>query len=330
MGRTKRTDDSISLRENELFNVLMGNCHEARVTLDQLALKFGEQESRLRHVIDSLEGRSTRVRSGTNSFGTDVGMPSIAFYCLGKFRTEVQGTSLERRGRYKAPKVLKFLVQRRSRTCPREVLLEALWPETEPEVASNRLRVALYDVRQTFANIVNVQDIIIYQDGGYGLNPNLDVWIDADEFEALWHDGLSCERDGRNSDAARKYEQAEMLYQGDYLGDDLYEEWTVLRRESLRDSYLHLLGKLAFWCMEDCDYGNCISSCQKLLEVDPYREDAYRLLMRCYVAMRENASALHWYEICVSVLRNGLDVEPSAYTTKLQQQIIAGKVIEDC
>jgi len=327
MGRTLRTDEPYWSGDNRLLETLLSDCQQARVTLDQLANTFSRRESQLRNAIASLEEPSLRVKPGTIPFGeADSGMPSIAFFCLGKFRTEVQGTPVESRGRNKAPKILKFLVQRRGRTCPREMLLEALWPEGEPEAASNRLRVALYDVRQIFATSADIQNIITYQNGGYGLNPNIDMWVDAEEFEALWSEGLRCERDGRSSEAARSYEQAEMLYQGDYLGDDLYEEWTVLRRESLRDAYLHLLGKLAAWCMEERDYGNCISRCHKLLAEDPYREDAYRLLMRCYVAIGEKASALHWYEICVANLRKGLDIEPSAQTITLQHQMIAGEV----
>lgn len=152
------------------------------------------------------------------------------------------------------------------------------------------------------------------------------MWIDAEEFEALWREGLRCERDGRSSQAARSYEQAEMLYQGAYLGDDLYEEWTLLRRESLRDAYLHLLGKLAGWCIEEGHYENCISRCHKVLVEDPYREDAYRLLMRCYVTIGEKASALHWYQIYAANFRKGLDVEPSVQTVTLQHQIIGGEV----
>ena len=321
MNGPYRSDD------NELLQTILTDYRQATATLDQVAITFRNRESQLRKLMAPPEPSSVRLSPGPAPFTKSPGRtPSIAFYCLGKFRVEVDGTPVEILGRRKALKILKFLVQAQGRLCPRELLLETFWPESEPEAASNRLRVALHAARRFFATIANVGEVIVYQNGSYGLNSSLDLWIDADEVEELWDQGVRFERDGRRTEAAQRYEAAELRYRGDYLEEDLYEEWTLLRRERLRDTYLHLLGRLAAWCMEDRDYGSCIVRCHKLLAEDPYREDAYRLLMHCYVEMGQVATSLHWYEICADNLRKGLDAAPSLQTTDLQRQIMTGKV----
>ena len=327
MAQTIYMNGLYSSDDNELLQTILTDYRQATATLDQMAITFRNRESQLRKLKSLQDPSSVGMRPGPAPLTKSAGRtPSVAFYCLGKFRVEIDGTPVETPGRGKALKILKFLVQAHVRPCPRELLLETFWPESEPQVASNRLRVALHAARRFFASSNNLREVIVYRNGSYGLNSNLDLWVDADEVEELWEQGVRFERDGRRAEAAQRYEAAELRFRGDYLEDDLYEEWTLLRRETLRDAYLHLLGKLASWCMEDRDYGSCIARCHKLLAEDPYREDAYRLLMQCYVFMGQVATALHWYEICADNLRKGLDAAPSLQTTDLQRQIMTGKV----
>jgi DNA-binding SARP family transcriptional activator len=242
---------------------------------------------------------------------------------LGKFKVEVQGVALDLQPPAKALKILKLLVHRQGHPSPREALAEALWPESDPEVAFNRLRVAIHSLRQALVKWANLKDVVVYHGGVYGLNPQLDLWVDADEFEQRWRQGVRLDASGLPREAMVSYRQAELVYQGDYLEDDPYEEWTFLRRERLRDAYLHLLGKLAAGYFEEPDYGSCIACCHKILAEDPYREDTYRQLMGCYAAMGQKAVALHWYQVCHATLRKGLDVEPSIQTSRLSQQILS-------
>lgn len=324
MNRTRHTGSTSRLGYNEFLEMVLRDYKQASHTLDRVALTFRTRESQLHDVMSRGEEPSFLVGTVAPVLANGSGrMSRIAFFTFGKFRAEAKETSLEIRAPTKAMKILKFLVQRRSHHCDREVLAEALWPECEPKSAFNGLRVAVHTLRQAFAKTANMRDIIVYQGGSYELNPKLDVWVDADVFEKLWHQGARFDTDGHRREAVLSYEQAELLYQGEYLEEDAYEEWTLLRRESLRDGYLHLLGKLADWCFEKREYANCISRCHKILAEDPYREDTYRLLMRSYAAMGQKATALHWYEVCYATLRKGLDVDPSLKTISVHRQVMA-------
>ncbi|MGE5140444.1 MAG: ATP-binding protein, partial [Rudaea sp.] len=72
------------------------------------------------------------------------------------------------------------------------------------------------------------------------------------------------------------------------------------------------------------DSGECeraIDRARQVLAVDGANEPAHRDLMFCYAALGKRADALRQYEELVRLLRSELDVEPSAETRALYEQI---------
>jgi DNA-binding SARP family transcriptional activator len=153
------------------------------------------------------------------------------------------------------------------------------------------------------------------------------VWIDVDELLERYDAGQRLERRGKLTEAAMEYEVAESLYQGDFLEEDLYEEWTIPRRESLRDNYLIVLDRLSRNYLDERKYAICIQLCQKILAKDDCREDAHRRLMRCYSQQGQRHLALRQYHLCVEALSRVLDMPPMPETTALYQQIRNGEAV---
>jgi DNA-binding SARP family transcriptional activator len=164
---------------------------------------------------------------------------------------------------------------------------------------------------------------LIRADGDTYVLDTSGVWIDADAFSEHFSAGLRYERDGQIEAAAREYVAAEALYRDDFLVEDLYEEWTVLRREELKDQYLAVLGKLSDFCLNRADLEGCIHRSHMLLAKEPCSEDAYQRLMQCYARLGQRGSALRWYQICERTLRQELEVAPSEKTQRLYLQITA-------
>ncbi len=65
-----------------------------------------------------------------------------------------------------------------------------------------------------------------------------------------------------------------------------------------------------------------IACYRELLAVDGYREDAYRLLMRCYGAAGRPAEIKQTYLTCCRWLHRDLHLAPAAETTLLYQQLM--------
>jgi DNA-binding SARP family transcriptional activator len=162
--------------------------------------------------------------------------------------------------------------------------------------------------------------VILYRDGAYSITPDMQVWLDVEEFERLVHAGQRLE--SRNQSAAvSEYEAAISLYQGDFLQENAYEGWTVLTRESLRMAYLNTLDSLSRIYFSQERYAACVMTCQSILDRDRCREDAHCMLMRCYSRQGQDPMALRQYQACTEALRLELDVAPAPATTRLFQQI---------
>jgi DNA-binding SARP family transcriptional activator len=120
------------------------------------------------------------------------------------------------------------------------------------------------------------------------------------------------------------YRRAVELYQGDFLEEDLYIDWPIWPREHLRGLYLEIVNALGEYYLNQGEFTETVAMCQKLLACDNCHEEAYRRLMRCYLAQGQRRLAVRQYQLCVQMLRRELDVPPSAETQALYAQITAG------
>jgi DNA-binding SARP family transcriptional activator len=116
--------------------------------------------------------------------------------------------------------------------------------------------------------------------------------------------------------------QAVSLYEGDYL-EDVYADWTVELRGSLRREYLRSLEALALHNHQEGRLGQAAEYCRKLLDKDPLREDVHRLLMRVLAQAGDRAGAIRQCDELRTVLREELGAEPSTETAELYEKLLA-------
>jgi DNA-binding SARP family transcriptional activator len=254
--------------------------------------------------------------------------PQLRLFCFGSFEIYHGETAIQYRRASKGNTLLKYLASRPRQPVLRDSLLEVLWPETAPQIANNRLKVAVHHLRQGIAPIaaaVGCSDVVIFRDGCYRFNTQLSVWSDVEAFEQAWHAGLRLEVSGQMSVAIPYYRQAEALYRGDFLAEDGFEEWTLLRREALKDIYLTLVDKLSQYWLQVGDLPRASEGWKQLLGKDPWREDAYRHLMTCCARAGQRGTALHWYDVCARVLQEQLGLEPEPETVALYHRIRSGE-----
>ena len=205
----------------------------------------------------------------------------------------------------------------------RDELLEEFWPDVPVAAARNRLQVAISGVRRTFLDVTSV-NIVEYAEGGYRINPALVVEVDTERFDRAVHAAAAAER-VHDRDAARTaYREATALYRGDFAADAPFEPWTLLPRESLRLELVDALDRLSRIELADRRVDDCIATAHRMLDVDPCREDAHRLLMRCYAAQGRPYQALRQYEFCQRILRTVIDASPARDTTALYHAIRTG------
>ncbi len=245
--------------------------------------------------------------------------------CLGKFRVYRGNESSASWSSNRAKGILKLLVLHLGKPLPKEVFLETFWRDQPTQSANSSFRVAIHKLRQALGSLAlgtqdregGVPEYIISRGSNYSINIQAPLWVDIEEFESQWKAGRALEKSGEYNKAIARYLSAERLYEGDLLEEDIYEEWTLIKRESLVDIYLSILRKISDYHFKVADYDTCIEFCQKTLAKDYCREDAYQLLIKCYIKLGLRSQALRWYRLCEDTLQRELDCQVSPETAAL-------------
>lgn len=238
---------------------------------------------------------------------------------LGNFRLLAAGELVPTRAGGKREALLSLLALQSGRRLAREQLLEALWPDSDPNLASTSLRVLVHRLHQLLSPTLQGAVPVLYEEGFYRLNTNVGVGVDVTWFDRLVIDGDRQLQSGDRQAAILAYDHAAQLYR-----DDLQLVWdaqAIMERERLRTRYMTLLAQLAEYHYQTSNYTVALEYLWRLLARDPYREDAHRLVMRCFVRRGERAAALHQYQVCVTMLRREFDAAPEAATVALFDQI---------
>jgi DNA-binding SARP family transcriptional activator len=247
----------------------------------------------------------------------------VSVRLLGDFELTVDGRRTTAWHGQLGPTLMKFLLAQPNRACARDVLLEQFWPGVDPDVARNRLHVALSGVRRTLAAVADAP-LVEFCDGFYRIAPIHRVETDVARFHALVEAGRSAEIDDRLDEAAGLYRRAALTYTGEFLADSPYDDWTMLPREELRMAYVDLLDRWSGVLAAAGRESECVEVGRLVLRQDPCREDFHRLIMRCLARFGRTSEALRQYERCRHALREALGVEPSAPTQALARSLREG------
>jgi DNA-binding SARP family transcriptional activator len=331
----------------QLLKLVQDDFTGARRQLEQVSQSLAEREAlvneRLQYALLGTAGQRTmclvpyrigfsNTVLGTATLGgTYVPQPAalpkkhaLQVRCLGKFMLSYNGKTVSKWQSVKSKSLFQFLMTRPREPVVKEALMEILWPDCDPQSANNNLKSAIHGLRRTLEQLPGDDGInpVIFVQGSYMIDPEVDLWLDVEDFEKHWLAGRRLEKEGRQVEAVSEFEAGEQLYRGDYLQDELYEEWTLLRREALRDVYMAILSSLADHVLAEKDFLGCIGYCQKILGKDSCREDAYRKIMQSYSRLGQRNRALRWYEICRQVVKTELNTTPDTETEGLYRRLL--------
>jgi DNA-binding SARP family transcriptional activator len=246
--------------------------------------------------------------------------PGLAVHLLGPLCVAVDDVPVADWPSARCRSLFGYLLTHREPWPSREVLMDVFWPESSPEASRNSLNVAIHGLRRTLRTVTD-QRVVVHGGGTYGIRPDLQLWLDVEEFESRVEHGRRREEAGDAGRATQEYEYADGLYRGDFLADDLYEEWAALIRDRLRLAHLDALSNLSNLHFSAGRYAACAALCQRITECDPCREDAHRRLMRCYSRQGQSHLALMQYRACAEALAAELGVDADPATTGLHDQI---------
>jgi DNA-binding SARP family transcriptional activator len=101
----------------------------------------------------------------------------------------------------------------------------------------------------------------------------------------------------------------------------------MIERERLTSGYVNMLDRLSDYYMDDGQPQKSIGICYQILEKDPYHEESYRRLMRCYARLGLRSRAARQYELCRRMLGRLYGMTPAEETQELNRRVLRGENI---
>jgi len=197
----------------------------------------------------------------------------------------------------------------------REQLLPLFWPDHSETAARSNLRQLLHKLRHQLGDVAPLTI------GRQTIALPANVTVDLHEF---LHLNESSERAALTEAAA--------LYRGPFLNDclpplglDALEEWTLDWRDHLQALAVDVFRR-ALALAEAADRrGEWQQLAERLLELEPWEEEAHAALMRRYAADGDTVSVEAQYGRLAEVLAEELGTEPGPELQALREQLTRGE-----
>ena len=247
---------------------------------------------------------------------------SIQVFLLGPFELRTGGVRLSDRGwrTNKAKELFALLLLDRQRALSRDELIAQLWPDTDTASAVSNFHFTLHALRKALAAAgASEATSVMRTEAGYRLALPATIHVDIDVFRRSLRRGREARDAGRARDATQHLRTAVAVYRGQFLAD-LTAPWIDRQREETDRQLVLAAKELALLELEWKEPKAAIRPLERLLEREPYDEEAHRLLMRAHHEAGDHALAIRHYQALETMLRRDLGAEPEAATKELHQR----------
>jgi DNA-binding SARP family transcriptional activator len=242
---------------------------------------------------------------------------------LGGFRVRVGDRAVadDAWRRRKPAALIKLLALAPGHRLHREQVMDALWSELGSTAAGANLRKVLYYARSALEDATSGGAALISSDGDVVALAAAELSTDVE----LFRSSLAGARRAGDVD---EYSRAVLLYRGELLPDDRYDDWAVGVRRELHVEFLAALTELAALLEARGELERAIEIAQQLVAAESTREESHATLIRLYALAGRRSDALQQYEHVVRLLDEELGTEPGPETQRLYEEIRARRIDE--
>jgi DNA-binding SARP family transcriptional activator len=214
-----------------------------------------------------------------------------------------------------------MLAADRDRALSPDEMAEQLWGERPPRSWDTALRAIVSKLRSALGDVGLAPDAIGHALGCYQLLLPAGAWVDLEAADDAVHRAEAALRAGHRDEANGWALVANAIARRPFLAGE-EGSWATRRRDILRDVRVRALECRSAVCLEKELFPLAARDAELVLELEPFRETAYRLLMRAHAGAGNPAEALRVYERCRSVIEEELGVSPSMDTEALYLGIL--------
>ncbi|MBV9233470.1 MAG: AAA family ATPase [Candidatus Eremiobacteraeota bacterium] len=207
--------------------------------------------------------------------------------------------------------LLTYLLLHHEKALPRDVVAFALWPDDDAATARANLRRHLHYLRSALPPIDDESPWVdVRGRTTIRWSPTAPSTVDVVDFERL-------------SASDSSLEAADNVYTGDLL-PDVNDDWILGERERLRTQALTNLTMLIVAARRDGQLHAALRFAERLLTLDPWREDALRHVMELRYALGDRAGAVAQFEEFRLRLRRELDADLMPETLACYESLVRG------
>jgi DNA-binding SARP family transcriptional activator len=215
-----------------------------------------------------------------------------------------------------------FLALNRNRSVHREELLGAIWPDDAPAQTDSGLDAILSKLRSMLKSAGFAGDAgVTVSSGSIALQLPANTWLDL---EACANALDEAEGALRRTDLVSAWSLANVavvISRRPFL-PDVEAPWIEAQRNSLRVMQMRALQCLVTVSANNGEPLLAIQHAAEMVELEPFRETAYQLLMKMHAAAGDRAEALRVFAKCRELLRDELGVSPSPQTEAVYLEIL--------
>jgi DNA-binding SARP family transcriptional activator len=220
-------------------------------------------------------------------------VPAVSLRCFGGFELRVDGHDVDWQGvRPRALATLRMLACQADQPVHEERLVEALWPGMSAEAGKRNLQVAISALRRTLEPYAPRGRSQLLRRVGMSYVFSLPEGSDADVVTfrsalARWHPL----RGGSPGRVRPELRAALAAYAGDLLPEDGPADWVVAEREQARADAARVATALADLELRAGDGIAAAEAGERAVQIDPFRDQAWRLLQSAYQLTGDAAAA---------------------------------------
>jgi len=259
-------------------------------------------------------------------------MPCLSIKLNGGFQVELDGKPLAGFRTDKNRALLAYLALEFKHPHRRESLAALFWPDVSETKSRRSLRQALYQLHHLIDPISETEPHLIVHTDAVWFNPASDHWIDVVEIDRRLSAFRSHHPSGLRicSDCLTSLQVVTDLYRGDLLAGltlprcTKFCDWKIITQELFHRNMMDVLTLLADHFETNLTFDRLIACTQKKIELEPWRETAYRRQMWALAMSGQREQALLRYRSLCQVLLRELGVFPTDETSYLYQQIRTG------
>ena len=206
----------------------------------------------------------------------------------------------------KLTNLLGYLLIHRNQSVTIDELAEALWLEDETENPAGALKNLMYRLRTLLKKHFGETEFILTKQGSYHFNPELEVRVDAEQFEQML-EGIK-QKQMKEEEAILELNTALALYQGDFMQKNMEMHWVITLTTYYHSLYLNGVKYLCDLYVSTRRFEELEMLCSRTLLKESLDEDLYCYLIRAMAEENKIGSAMEVYTKACELLQRQLGI----------------------